>query len=370
MYFRDRTEPRTWESLGFDLPEITEPSDVPGYLGYVPSVPVTPEEYARALRHGIYVRESAGPPAQHRVPVPGQPDWDECYRGYNAMVAYLNSVVERFPHLAELADIGDSYDKLHPRPGFPPHDIWRIRLTNRELSGPKPRFHLVAAHHAREIATPELALQWIEELVTRYGVDADITWLLDHREIYVVPVQNPDGWWQAQNDYIYWRKNDNPRGCDHPNNGVDPNRNYPICWSCPGGNANPCDEMYHGTSAGSEPETQAMIAEYEAVRPDFVISLHTYGPLVLYPWGNTSYGTPPDKAGLDALAWNMGRMTGTPRERVGQPYDVLYEVSGTTDDWTYANLWVPSFTVELGGWGFFPPPASPRPATCAGSALR
>jgi hypothetical protein len=356
MYFRDRMEPSTWEALGYDLPETAEDSDLPGFLGYVPNVPMTPDQYALALSKGITVRVIGDIPSEI-------PNWDTCYRGYDAMIAYLQSVVTRFPDLADLSDIGDSYDKLFPHDGRPPHDIWRIRLTNHNIPGPKPKFHIVAAHHAREIATPELAMQWIEQLVTGYGNDADITWLLDNREIYVVPVENPDGWWQAQTTQTYWRRNDNPNGCSYPSNGVDPNRNYPICWSCPGGSSDPCSDTYYGTSAGSEPETQNMMAEYNSVHPNFVISLHTVGPYVLYPWGNSGYGIPVDKVALDALGWNMGRINNnTPRNRVGQPYNTLYNVSGTTDDWTYSAFAIPSYTIELGGYSDFNAPCSVLPS--------
>jgi len=153
MYFRDRMEPSTWESLGYDLPETAEDSDVPGYLGYVPNVPMTPDQYALARSKGIFVRVVGDIPSS-------TPDWDVCYRDYPAMLTYLNSVVSRFPNLASLTDIGDSWCKAHPGQCPAPHagngfDVWRIKLTNSAIPGPKPRFHLVAAHHAREIATPE-----------------------------------------------------------------------------------------------------------------------------------------------------------------------------------------------------------------------
>ncbi len=51
----------------------------------------------------------------------------------------------------------------------------------------------------------------------------------------------------------------------------------------------------------------------------------------------------------------------TPRNRTGQPYQVLYNVSGTTDDWTYANFAIPSFTIELGGYNDFDVPCATLP---------
>ena len=364
MYYRDRAEPARWEGWGFDLPEAAELSDVAGYVRYVPDVALSPAQYAQARAAGVYMRVMGDV-------VPEDPEWGACYRNYNAMLTYLQSVVSRYPNLAQLTDIGDSWCKVHPGQCTQPapsngYDLWRIKLTNSATTGPKPKFHLIAAHHAREIATPELAMQWIEELVTGYGVDADATWLLDNREIYVVPVGNPDGWMHSATDQVNWRKNDNTTvACAYPNNGVDLNRNFDLCWSCPGASNNPCDSTYYGPGPASEPEAQAMVAEYTAVRPDFMITMHTVGPYVLYPWGYEPYNAtaPVDKPAYDAIAWNMGRLTNTPRGSVGN--DVLYQVSGAVDDWTYNQFGMPSFTWELGGSGSFNAPCSVLPTIVA-----
>ena len=50
-----------------------------------------------------------------------------------------------------------------------------------------------SAIHAREYTTAELTTRFAEHLVNNYNVDADITWLLDHFELHLVPQANPDG---------------------------------------------------------------------------------------------------------------------------------------------------------------------------------
>jgi hypothetical protein len=57
-----------------------------------------------------------------------------------------------------------------------------------------------------------------------------ITWLVDNREIWIIPMFNPDG--VAENTRTNGRRqiNPGPGGRPIPTNGVDVNRNYPFQW--------------------------------------------------------------------------------------------------------------------------------------------
>jgi protein MpaA len=78
----------------------------------------------------------------------------------------------------------------------------------------------------------------------------------DDVELWVVESMNPDG--QAAQDR-------------HNANQVDLNRNFPYNWGPIGV---PGDGQYAGTGPASEPETQAMLAFIEELRPDLVIWYH------------------------------------------------------------------------------------------------
>jgi carboxypeptidase A4 len=70
-------------------------------------------------------------------------------------------------------------------------------------------------------------------------------------------VLNPDGYEYTHTNNRLWRKNRrNPElgECS----GTDLNRNFDIYWAGQGTSPNPCSEIYTGTSAFSEPETQAV----------------------------------------------------------------------------------------------------------------
>lgn len=231
----------------------------------------------------------------------------------------------------------------------------------------------MAAIHARELATAEVATRFAEQLVARYGVDPDVTWLLDYNEIHILAQSNPDGRKLAEvnavnpnpsNENVYWRKNVNNDLCPGGRYGVDLNRNSSFKWgACEAGfcsSAEPCDLVYRGAAPASEPETQAIETYIRGLFPDVrgpndgdaapldtqgvMISLHSYSPLVLYPWGWRAQPAP-NQVGLRTLARKFAYFTGYD---ACQPNDCLYMTDGTTDDFSYGELGVPSYTFELG----------------------
>ena len=300
--------------------------------------------------------------------IPGFP----CYRTVEETYASLASLAMTSPNLATWLDVGDSWDKVTPG-GAPGYDINVLVLTNKARTGPKPTFFLMAAIHAREYATAEIAARFAEYLANHYGSDPDVTWLLDDFQVVIMPQANPDGRKLAEAG-IYQRKNvNNTNGglCQNPGYltdqyGTDLNRNSSFLWGGPGSSADPCAQIYRGPSQISEPETQAIQAEMTALFPDqrgpaltdsvpmtasgVFVTLHSYGGLDLFPWGFTA-DPAPNQAGLQTLARKFGYYNG---------YTVcqapvngcLYTTSGTTDDWAYGELGVASFTFEVGTWFF------------------
>lgn len=239
---------------------------------------------------------------------------------------------------------------------------------------PKADFFLLAAIHARELTPAETATRFAEQLVAGYGTDADITWLLDYNRIHVVPQGNPDGRKFAE-QLESWRKNTNTTdSCNEfgstrprfPFYGVDLNRNSSFQWNqCEGfscSSNDPCRLTFRGSGPGSEPETQAL-QDYmrsifadqrgpeltDAAPPDttgLMISMHSYSELILYPWGFRP-SEAPNGPQLRTLANKFGYYTGYRACQSGAP-GCIYQTDGTTDDWSYGELGVSSFTYELG----------------------
>lgn len=293
------------------------------------------------------------------------------YRSIRETEAYLHEQALRYPGLAQVEDIGDSWLKEQSG-GAQGYDIWAIRLSNRALSGPKPVFVLVAALHPREIVTSELATRYIDFLLEGYGQSAMATWLLDEYEVVVIPISNPDGRELVEQGH-YQRKNVNANAGDcfvlTPNyqNGVDLNRNFAFEW---GMITQPslsfCSEIFPGQEPASEPETRALqsylqrlfasaVIDAPQSRSGMMISLHSFANMILWPWGS-SPEPPQHAAALRELGLKMAGYNGY---RAQQAYE-LYPLSGNLDDWLYANYGVASFTFEVGPSygsqcsGFFP----------------
>ena len=293
------------------------------------------------------------------------------YRTVEKTFEDLSSLAEANPDIASWIDIGDSYDKVTPG-GAEGYDIYSIELTNKNSGiDNKPTLYVEGAIHAREYTTAEMVTRFAEELVGGYGKDADTTWLLDYFKVAVVPIVNPDGRKFAEQGYL-WRKNTNPNPppgeepAPFPNYGVDLNRNFGSKWGeIEGGSSgNPGSNTYRGSEPFSEPETQAVRDYVTALFPDqkgpgeydpapsdttgIFIDVHSYGNLLLYPFGWTELPAP-NKKELETLGRKFGYFTGLD----GEAYDVsqavgLYPTDGTTDDWAYQELGIASYTFELG----------------------
>ena len=305
-------------------------------------------------------RQTAEAAARGEAPAAGIPNFP-CYRTVEETYATAEAIVAAHPTLASWIDVGDSWDKLTAG-GPAGYDMMVLKLTNSAVAGPKPILFATSAIHAREYTTAELMTRFAEQLVNGYGNDADATWLLDFHEIHLMLQTNPDGRKQAEAAQL-WRKNtdQNYCGATSTSRGADLNRNFSFQWNCCGGSsASACSETYHGPSAGSEPEVQAVQNYLRAVFADqrgasypgggappdatgIYLDVHSYSDLVLWPWGGTN--TPTDNAtALTTLGRRFAWFTGYyPEQSIG-----LYPTDGTTDDFAYGDLGVAAFTFELG----------------------
>jgi carboxypeptidase T len=290
--------------------------------------------------------------------IPGFP----CYRTVTETYASAQAIALAHPDLAHWTSIGPSWEKANlPAPaGF---DLMLLQLTNSAVPGPKPRLFIMASMHAREYAPAELLTRFGEYLVDHFGSDPDVTWLLDYREIDLLLQANPDGRIQAEKGE-YWRKNTDRNYCSAtPSNwGADLNRNYPFQWGLPndlGSSSNPCDETYRGPQAASEPETRDVInflrSQFPDLRPDdltspapadtsgLFIDLHSYGNLLLWPWGWTN-APAPNAPEIQTLGRKMAFLNALYPEQS----DSLYPTDGTTDDYAYGELGLAAYTFEIG----------------------
>lgn len=308
------------------------------------------------------------------------------YRTVNAQYAHLDTVASTYASLATVVDYGDSWKKTQGAGGY---DLRAICITKKVAgdcalspTAAKPRFFVMGQLHARELTTGDVAYRWIDHLTSSYGTDAEVTALLDTTEVWVVPVANPDGVnivQQGGNSPVYQRKNANGTngsncgGSASSQLGIDLNRNTDSHWGGAGTSTNPCDQTYKGPSANSEVETKALQALWRNLYKDkrgtapgdaapadttgYVVSMHSYSNLILFPWGYNSSVKTGNDASMRAMAKDLAALAGG--WTYGQPGEVLYNAAGATDDWVYDDLGVASNVWEIGPSsgscsGFFP----------------
>jgi len=272
--------------------------------------------------------------------------WFEEYHRYDDQVDYYQSMCTG---ICSYRAVGET---------FQGRTQWEYTIA---ANSSNPAFFLDAGIHAREWIS-SATLQFVfTNLLTTAGnpnsLASRYNWIIHGH-------QNPDGYefsWSSDANRL-WRKSRNTNqgsACI----GTDLNRNWPTpTWGGGGSSPNECSDTYHGSSAGSEPEVQNLIARFQAARAAYsipmAVSFHSYSQLILRPWGHTQADAPDE----DEM-FNVGRdMQLAIQGTHGLLYDniksiELYVTTGTTSDWYYqsSNNQVFGFTFELrdqGRYGF------------------
>jgi len=301
------------------------------------------------------------------------------YHTSNETISILQNLQSTYPTLIQTYVIGYSFEGKQ---------IWAAELTN-QLTGAaltKPAMLFVGPHHGNEVIGKEIAMYFIYYLLTNYGVNENVSRILDTKTVYVIPCVNVDGndwtleglyqrcnsrpldddsdglfsedpgedldgdgkitnirkWNETINYWDYW-----PEGIDSDMDGlcnedwiggVDLNRNYPVDWLNYSG---------HGQYPFSEPET-ATVRDFVSSHPNIATAIETHSGAccLIYPWAYTSSPTPDNQLYLTLRAKYEGL--------TGYTYHFIGGCHGTSDDWIYGTQNVIDFTMELFGTAFYP----------------
>ena len=262
---------------------------------------------------------------------------DVGYTTYDELTTLLRNYQTRFPAILSLESIGKSHEG---------RDVWAVKISdNVAIHENEPTIFFNAMHHAREVMTTEVAIDLIDQLTSGYSSNANVKKWVNSNEIWVVPMVNPDGNNKVWTSNNMWRKN------TLEGYGVDINRNYPYAWaSCNGSSASTSSDTYHGPSAGSEPETQAMMGIVGRIQPTLSISYHSYSELVIYPYGCDQQHTPERETVENvgkALASRLPKDKSAGTYSVGTAWELLYAVDGGDIDWYYSEHNVLPYVIEV-----------------------
>ncbi len=280
------------------------------------------------------------------------------YFTYQQMLDNLDSMASKYPTLISIKQPVGLGTTIEGRP------IYYVKISdNVNIDEPEPEMLYTAVHHAREPGGMSQLIFYMWYILENYNSDPEITQIVNDVELFFIPCVNPDGYLENEVNNPggggMWRKNKRPNLDGSV--GVDLNRNYGYNWGFDDDGSSPVgiDATYRGTGPFSEPETQ-LVRDFVNTR-EFLIALnyHTYGNLLIYPWGYDYDIYTPDSALLvnygSLLTTYNGYTYGTANQTVG------YIVNGSSDDWMYgeqiAKPKILAMTPEAGdgNFGFWPP---------------
>ena len=277
----------------------------------------------------------------------GNYTWDELNERFDELQsAYLNLISERII-------IGQSIEG---------RDIWAFKVSdNPNNDEDEPEVLYTGLTHSREPLSMMNLFYFVQQLVEQYGTDPELTYLTNNREMWFIPVINPDGY--VYNESIepngggMHRKNRLDTNCGNgTGRGVDLNRNYGYGWGAndTGSSPDPCSATYRGESSFSEPETQAVRDFILSRNFKNVLHYHSFSNVYIHAYGDASLPDEPDLTTLREIGNEMARYNGYP---YGTGFEMIgYTVNGDAVDWTYGDQNIIAYTPEVGtqSQGFWP----------------
>ncbi|MEP0515269.1 M14 family metallopeptidase, partial [Dokdonia sp.] len=287
------------------------------------------------------------------------------YMTYQQFLDELDDMHDLYPNLITARDgisdfltEGQADNSVTPSIGGNRIEWVKISDNPNDSSEGEAQILYTSIHHAREFATLSELIFYMWYLLENYETDTEIQSIVNNTELYFVPVVNPDGYLYNQvldptNGQGFWRKN------RKDGNGVDNNRNYDYhingdsnngSWGGPGASSNPNSETYHGPSAFSEVENQAI--KWFVEQHEFVIAInnHSFGRLLYNPFGYADVATA-DEALYISIGNELTSQNGYNSLRdspfAGDSDDFMYGTVGTHDK-------IFAFTPEINN-SFYPP---------------
>ncbi len=249
------------------------------------------------------------------------------YPSITAVNDSLATIVADHASICRLETIGTT---VQGRP------IYAVVVTqNPTQNVPEPRVRVCGNIHGDEKGSGMSVLNFLTILTDNYGTSDMCTYLVDNAETWIIPVMNPDG---------YYNNN------RYNANSVDLNRNCSYMWS--GG----------GSSPFSEPETQAVRNITQPDWPSLVnlrnvfaggFSGHDGAQCVNTVW-NYSASVPIQDLALvtaqaQAYAWHpsITAYYGAGNWDIWIPGASWYPTNGDVNDWSYGECGTVDHTIEV-----------------------
>jgi hypothetical protein len=299
-----------------------------------------------------------GPAPARAAPAPEFPAGYEGYHTYAEMVAAIDALVAARPGIVAKRAVGRSHEG---------RTIWAIKVSdNVATDEAEPEVLFESLSHAREHLTVEQALRIAHLLADNYRartakITTDLqrraTAMVKTREIWIVPMVNPDGGEydiRTGSRFEGWRKNRQPI----PGStaiGIDLNRNWGFNWGCcKGSSGKPGSQQYRGPSPWYAPEVAALrdfvlsrrVGGVQQIRA--AISWHAFNEEIMWPYGYTRADLPRTMTADDLAAFRaVGRGMAARNGYAAKQMSDLYIMDGGVIDWLYGDQRIFAFTIEM-----------------------
>jgi hypothetical protein len=363
----------------------------------------------------------------------------DIYPSYDEVTEEIFLMADEHPDIVMVVSIGVTYDG---------RDIWAVKVSDNVAEDEEePEILITSLHHGKEWPGLSVVMATLRQLVDGYdhsccdldgdgfidgdndldgqvdedpynGLDDDgdgsvdedwpearISWLVDNREIWIIPFVNPDGY-EYSRDLVasgvteesgLWRKNREPNyqdlgGAQGLTYGVDLNRNYGFHWGELGAQSyinsgaedyigpidkadddgdrrinednmdnmdNDGDGLIDEDVRGGFSATETLAIKGLVEEHEFAIALHmhTFKGTIYWPWMFTLQ-LPEDEDTFERIAREMNVFNQYEfrdmDDRNQQTYSRHPPVDGDSNDWFYGKHGVISYTIEL-GWNQFIP---------------
>ncbi len=335
IFLSDETELRELSELRLDILRAS--------VGGEPSVEAFLNRDEAALLQALGYRIERIPYEAHEMFLKLKQEGEETgdpmrdYHSYDEIVTELQGIAAANPDLCQLYNIG---------PTVQGRALWFMKISdNVDIEEDELEFKYISTMHGDEPVGMEMCLNFINMLVDRYGIDPEITDLVNETEIWVMPLMNPDGY---------------TMGTRYNANGVDLNRDFPDRVDDP-----------VNTPAGRAIETQDVMLWNFDHQPVFSANFHTGALVANYPWdhcfdpqANHAYTDDHDVflAAAQTYSYNNPPMWnnnwGSFQNGTVNGVD-WYQISGGMQDWNYVWMGDMDITMELSNISW--PPSSALP---------
>lgn len=251
------------------------------------------------------------------------------YPYYPLLTAEVQRLARDHAGLVELSSAGTSTAGL---------SVWKLHIANFQDKDKadfipleeREVIYIDGGTHSNEYSGVYFVTEIAQFLLDEYATNATAKWIVDNRDITIVPMVNPDG------SNAFGRLNAK---------GVNVNRNFPGTW----GTVDEDPVLNNpGPAPESEPETRIVTALLDELQPDYANSIHCCGNLWLFPYGAESLGLAPDYQMFSRVC---DEVFADVREDCGPIWSTIYPASGTTADEGYVRIGAASWTYEMSGRG-------------------